>query len=482
MSNMFRMNKFKRFGVILGFVCLAAAAFSAPARAQEQTLGRQLLSEVRAYEKASGATVGLLAVDLDVDETLAAVRQGRLFTPASNQKILTSAFALAKLGADFEFVTKVELDGDVLSIVGDYDPTLGDPFLAEQNEHGIYDELDRWAGEVKERLGDGTISRISVIPAADDPGEYRHPDWPKNQYKRWYAAPVAAVNFHDNCIDVSFEVEGDKVTPVLRPHSRYIEVINRVRKGGKHVWGLSFGPNDATVTLRGTVSRTTPDPYSVSVNDPPRLLGHVFADRLAGAGVEFASNNKNAATQAGKPETICKTVTPIAAVIKRANKRSLNLAAECLMLRAGGGTWDGGAKIMTKTLAREYGVDEDSLIVRDGSGLSRKNRVTPAAMVKVLTALADGDNARLFLDSLAISGTDGTLDDRLPMEPYRGRVLGKTGYVYGASCLSGYVLDDDGDPAVAFSIMVKDVRAGRAWKAKRLQDDLCRILVDYLIK
>jgi D-alanyl-D-alanine carboxypeptidase len=70
------------------------------------------------------------------------------------------------------------------------------------------------------------------------------------------------------------------------------------------------------------------------------------------------------------------------------------------------------------------------------------------------------------------------MEHRLTQEPYKGRVLGKTGYVTGASCLSGYILDAAGKPAIAFSIMINKI-SGPA-NAKHLEEDVCKVLVDSL--
>jgi len=165
-------------------------------------------------------------------------------------------------------------------------------------------------------------------------------------------------------------------------------------------------------------------------------------------------------------------------VLSRANKRSLNMAAECVFLRAGDGTWSGSAALMTKTLVEGCGLKEDDLVVRDGGGLSRNNRIAPAALVKLLAAAARRQDADVFLASLPASGIDGTMEKRLDRPPYRGRILGKTGYIAGVSSLSGYVLDGSGRPAIAFSILANKVPGGKGWKAKQLQDQICRWLAD----
>jgi D-alanyl-D-alanine carboxypeptidase len=99
-------------------------------------------------------------------------------------------------------------------------------------------------------------------------------------------------------------------------------------------------------------------------------------------------------------------------------------------------------------------------------------------MTGLLAGLAARADRDVAFSSLSVSGVDGTLDDRLTEAPYRGRVLGKTGYIAGVSCLSGYVLDRAGRPAVAFAVLVNRCRGSA--HAKRLQDSVCRALVDWL--
>ncbi|HUS48288.1 MAG TPA: D-alanyl-D-alanine carboxypeptidase/D-alanyl-D-alanine-endopeptidase, partial [Phycisphaerae bacterium] len=182
--------------------------------------------------------------------------------------------------------------------------------------------------------------------------------------------------------------------------------------------------------------------------------------------------------EAGMTE-LASTAAPLAAVLERANKRSLNMAAECMLLRAGDGTWRRSAKMMAETLVKTYGLEEKDLAVSDGCGLSRKNRVAPAALTRILAAIAGGKDAAVLIKSLPVAGVDGTMNRRLTEAKYRGRVAAKTGYILGVSTLSGYVLDKEGKCVAAFSILANDVPAGKAWQAKDLQDAICRALVDW---
>ena len=460
-------------------VCLSSVI--APSRAAEpSSLQRQAKGLVAAYQKSSGAVCGVSAVDLKTGQRLIDIRSGEPFVPASNQKLLTAAFALARLGADFRFTTGVYSLGDDILIVGDGDPTLGDPRLGREEHKDIYTALDRWADVVRQKVGKAIRGDLLVCSSFAQE-DFRHADWPKRQHHRWYAAPVAGLNFHNNCFDVTFAVTDKGVLPNVQPQSRLIRITNGVKASKRHIWSLQSNADDSHVRLNGTVKRSTKDPVSVAANHPPLLLGYVLAERLARAGVKLTGSIR--AVKLGeldrtKAELLCRTDTPLTTALKRANKQSLNMAAECIFLRAGDGTWAGSAKIMTDTLVERYGLAAEHLLVRDGGGLSRRNRIAPAAMTRTLATIAGQDEAKVLLVSLPRSGMDGTMRKRLRQPPYRGRVVAKTGYVAGASCLSGYIVDKADRPVIAFSIMANSVPAGKAWRAKQLQDSICKLMVD----
>jgi D-alanyl-D-alanine carboxypeptidase/D-alanyl-D-alanine-endopeptidase (penicillin-binding protein 4) len=111
---------------------------------------------------------------------------------------------------------------------------------------------------------------------------------------------------------------------------------------------------------------------------------------------------------------------------------------------------------------REIGVAPDSVIQWDGSGLSRHNLVTPAALVRLYTFMAkQSRNAQAWRDSLPIGGSDGTLQNRFKGTAAERNVRAKTGTIDQVSGLSGYVTTAGGEHLV-FSIIVNGVNNGRA--------------------
>jgi D-alanyl-D-alanine carboxypeptidase/D-alanyl-D-alanine-endopeptidase (penicillin-binding protein 4) len=127
----------------------------------------------------------------------------------------------------------------------------------------------------------------------------------------------------------------------------------------------------------------------------------------------------------------------------------------------------------------ELGVDPAGLVQVDGSGLSRENRARAEQLVALLEAVLRGDpaSADAFLSSLAVAGETGTLEDR--MGGIAGRVRAKTGWIAGASALSGFASTDGGE-TIAFSILVEYPMVGglntSCWKP--MQDGICKVLVE----
>ena len=479
----FRFRTIYRWmGVAAAVAGLAASTGIQKAAAKpaaQPSLPRRVASLIATYEGSGKAIVGVSVRDAAGRE-IVAVRDDRLFVPASNQKILTSAFALAALGGEFKFDTRVYARGSEIVIVGDFDPTVGDPAIAEATGRGIYADLDAWAAAAARHFGQRPISAV-VVASRADPNPRRHPDWPANQYRTTYAAPVCSLNFANNRIRTTFNVEAGRARMELSPASRFIGVVNKLKRGGNAPWPLEPNEDMSAVTQRGTIKASATTITETAIDKPDLLLGRVFADRLVRAGGNFGGSIRaqDASTfDASKASLIASTRRPLQAALWRMNKHSLNMAAEAVLLRGGDGTWAGSAKMMSVSLVNNYGLAAGSLVVSDGSGLSANNRVSPSAMTATLVGVLERDDWRVFVNALPVAGVESRMRKRLSDRPYRGRVLAKTGHIQGAQCLSGYILNQNNEVAMAYSVLVNRVPTGHGSTAQAVHDDICRLLVD----
>jgi D-alanyl-D-alanine carboxypeptidase/D-alanyl-D-alanine-endopeptidase (penicillin-binding protein 4) len=163
--------------------------------------------------------------------------------------------------------------------------------------------------------------------------------------------------------------------------------------------------------------------------------------------------------------------TKLSTVLERANKDSMNLYAEAMCKRLGRevsgqpGSWANGTAAIGDFLKR-IGVPEEQFKLDDGSGLSRENAVSADAILKILSHNFQSPNREAFVSSLAVGGADGTFEKRFK-NTLRGRVVGKSGYIAGVSCLSGYVKTED-NKWFAFSILMNGITDNGT--AKTLQE------------
>ncbi|HEY2497530.1 MAG TPA: D-alanyl-D-alanine carboxypeptidase/D-alanyl-D-alanine-endopeptidase [Candidatus Angelobacter sp.] len=134
--------------------------------------------------------------------------------------------------------------------------------------------------------------------------------------------------------------------------------------------------------------------------------------------------------------------TPLLDDIRVINKTSQNLHAELALrlvgrLSGNGGSFEGGVAAVKKFLL-QAGIKDDEFSFLDGSGLSRRDLVTPAATVQLLIYAARQPWAAAFEESLPVSGVDGSLADRFQKTPAAGLVHAKTGSLSHVNALSGY--------------------------------------------
>jgi len=482
-----------RLLAIAGGVSIAAAS---PSTASGASLGADLRTIVGRADL-PGAEIAVSVREVDGGRTLAAIDADRPMLPASNMKLLTTGVALDTLGPAFRFSTRLGLDPDAgrLVVLGDGDPGFGDPALLATTVHrrpdGTVDErldiealIGIWADAVA-ASGLRKLDELVVDDRVFD-RDRTHPAWPADQLNRHYCAEVAGVNFHGNCLHLRPSPIGGRAVPgPFVPDAPWIPLENRAsgRTGSKAeqtVWighgSRVHGPEG--LTLFGNVEATPIEPVRVTVRDPAAFLGRLLADRLRRRGVEvgtirLAETDERFADLADAAPPI---ETPLETSLARANVDSSNLHAESLLKRlvhaetGRPGSWGEAEAVMRRHLARRTSTALlEGVAISDGSGLSRSNRVRADLMTAYLASIADDPRlGKAFRESLAVGGESGTLAKRFRDGDLAGcRVLAKSGYIRGVSCLSGLVEAPDGR-TLAFSVLCNEVASVR--EAKRLQE------------
>ena len=123
------------------------------------------------------------------------------------------------------------------------------------------------------------------------------------------------------------------------------------------------------------------------------------------------------------------------------------------------GSWEGRRRGGPR-VPQANNIDDSKLVVADGSGLSRENRVTARIQSDLLALMSKHQEAAAFRESLAVGGKDGTIGKR--MKDLAGRVFAKTGYIGGVRSLSGYVPStNSGHQWLVFSIIYNKIDGKR---------------------
>lgn len=457
---------------------LARIAAAAVRRAGERTEGRA----------GPGAShVSVCVVEPSERRVLAALEADRPVAPASNMKLVTTAAAVLALGADAAFVTGFEAaapsaNGELagaLVVRAGADP-LYDPDAEGAVRHLLAPAIEALASSGVARVRGDLVLDEGVF-AAPAPVE----DWPR---ERWSQTCALSGGFSANagCLTAIVDAtEPGRLARVeVRPRGHGLRRRGKVVTVAKGRLDVRVGANAHSVTVDGELPLSVPHrAYRFAHPDPVELFGRVLLHALEERGIEVEGHLVRERDAPGGVE-LARLTTPLADVLRPINTESNNACADQLLLLLGArlegdGSRAGGARAVVRTL-EAAGIPTEGLRQVDGSGLARSNRATARILVSLVTEMLRRDDAtaRVWLDSLAVGGVSGTLAGRMRRPELRGRVRAKTGWISGASALSG-VLDTPHGP-LCFSILVEYPRLGGlndgVWKP--MQEELLLRLLE----
>ncbi len=242
------------------------------------------------------------------------------------------------------------------------------------------------------------------------------------------------------------------------------QVINQSITVGKNepsFLNVSRDLQASTLQIQGQLPADSQSQFvTLPVVAPAQYFWRRFRSVLAAE--KITVQQTSIATSGGKNEVELAAVNSpfLSEMVIMTNQNSDNFLAEALLRTLGikkptpnnQNTAAAGLEVLKTTLT-SLGVEPGSYIVVDGSGLSRKNLITPQALVQTLRAMAKSPQAEVFRASLPVAGRSGSLKNRFHNTPAVGIVQAKTGTLGGVFALSGYVNPPHYD-SVVFSIMV----------------------------
>jgi serine-type D-Ala-D-Ala carboxypeptidase/endopeptidase (penicillin-binding protein 4) len=409
-------------------MALLAAACAALALLAGSAQASTACDQMRGMLTAGGGSAsGLLVVEAESGDVVCAKAADRPRLLASNMKLFTTATALSKLGPEYRIPTKVLADGRVdpggvlhgsLYLQGAGDPALGTPTFYNAYLAG---------------LGTNIFSLVPQIRAAG----------------------IRAI---------SGRVYGDDT------------VFDRRRGVADSGYATSpyIGPLSGLAFNSGFSGSSSASGFS---SDPAKLATQKLARALSAAGIAVPKEVALAPAPAAAEKVAVVRSPTMHQIVNTTDVYSDNFFAEMLMKLLGarfgaGGTTASGATVV-EDFAREHNSGVDAI---DGSGLTRNNLASPRQVVDLLRSMREDPAGEEFIQDLALTGKEGTVDDRMRGTAAYGRCRTKTGTITGVSNLSGYCFNKSGR-IMAFSILMNGV--GDLGYAHLEQDRIAGLVASY---
>lgn len=424
------------------------------------------------------ATSGIVVLDVETGEEVFSHNPTMKLTPASVMKIFTSAAALHYLSPEYRFKTEVHTTGPI-----DGDGVLKGDLVVKAGGDGsmVPEQLYLLARRISER-GLRTMTGRLIVDTSRHETKARPDGWPENQFHRAYSAPQSAASYRYNSVSVIIDgvgAIGSRPRITLDPPVGYFDLRNEAkvssRKGDRLGLSVLQDGDREIVHLTGTIGRGHQATHLRSVHDPARYFGHALLDLLEKEGVTV---NRDIVIGPAPEETTWLTShasEPLSKIVRILNLYSNNVLAETLLREIGAevygtpGTLENGIKAVAKFLEEE-GLPVEQITQVDGSGLSHGNDVSARVTVGLLQAMHERfDIGPEFMNSLAVSGAEGTLRRRFESQQYR-QIRGKTGTVRGAITLAGY-LRTESERTLAYAIYLNGV--SQTWNAREATDEIC---------
>ncbi len=399
----------------------------------------------------------------------------RLFIPASNTKLVVSAVASALFPPDWTVRTSVYADGPVVDGVLEGDLVLygrGDPtfsrrcYAIDTTAAGACDAAPdrRLAGLVaalKSRglrvvngdvVGDGSYFEPELV----------NPGWEVYDLNWWYAAPVSALGYNDNSIDISWKPGATVGAPAVitfTPDFGSIALVNQTRTvPPDQPTTIDFFRDPGTMTVRAigdvAVDARGREEY-LALPDPNRFAAEALRQELADSGIavlggvasttdstRYAHVRSGAAMAEVESRPLKDWIFPIL-------NTSQNWFAEMTLKQlgrqfGGAGSWKEGISVERRFLIDSVGIDSTRFSLSDGSGLSSTNLVTPLAFTSLLRFIRGHPHWPTFSAGLPLAGQRGSLRFRFAETPLAGHVRAKTGSISQVNTLSGFIERADG--------------------------------------
>lgn len=439
---------------------------------EEQSMAREIQRIVHESPALTGALAGISIRSGDTGEVVYEHDAEIRMRPASNMKLLTAAAALEILGEDHVFQTELYIKGVQVANVLQGDVYLkgkGDPTLLEKDFDALAKALKRHH-----------ISYVHGDLIGDDTwydDEHYSPDIVRSDEQEYYGAAVSALNAApDEEYDtgtVLLEISpgkrtGKKATVTMQPQTDYVKVINEAKTvpvDGKKKIKVERDHDRNVMTITGTIPEhsVTMKEY-MGVVDPTGYALRLFEQSMKKQGIKVSGERKQGKTPEQAKRIATHESMTLPQLLVPFMKLSNNSHAEVLVkemgkVANGKGSWEDGLEIAESKLEL-MGMDMESVMMRDGSGISQVNLISANELTHLLYIAQDKTWFPSYVNALPVAGVKekmlgGTLGNRMEQTAAAGNVRAKTGTISATSTLSGYVTTKSGE-GIIFSILLNN--------------------------
>lgn len=440
-----------------GVAALLLALFAAGA-ASAADLPRAVARALRAAGIPS-ASVGAVVQEVGAPRVTLAVNERMPMNPASTMKLVTTYAALENLGPAYRWTTEAYVDGDDLVLHGTGDPKL--------NYESFWMLLRNLRGRgLRDIRGDIVLDRSYFAPAQYGPFD-------NDVYRPYNVAPDALlVNFKS--LRFTFIPEDEnRVRIYTEPMLPGLAIVNTLKVGDgncpdgrafRDLLQASFEPRPPRASFTGAYPASCGErDMNVALYEPEDYLASLIRELWTELGGTWKGKLRDGTASPGARLVYTHQSEPLALAVRDINKFSNNVMARQLFLTLGAelegppAQADKAAKAIRGWLeSKRLAMPE--LVLENGSGLSRIERITPAHMNALLQSAWRSPVMPEFVASLPVVAYDGTMKKRLKDQQIAGHAHIKTGLLSDARAMAGYVLDRHGRRHTVVMI-VNDPRA-----------------------
>lgn len=413
--------------------------------------------------------VALYVQRVDAPQPLLVHRADAALNPASVMKLLTTYAGLELLGPAYSWRTQAYVTAPQQDGVLNGDLVLkgyGDPALTLEQFWNLLRTLRRQG--LREIRGDLVLDRSHFEAAPFDPGAFDG-----QPYRAYNAGPDALlVNYNAIRLGIAGDAQG-RVTVTADPDLPQLRLVNRLQPTGEPCadwknrldYAVQRSEQGYTLTFGGRYALACGEQaLELSLPDASQTVYQLFRSLWQQQGGVLRGELKEGAVPPGAQLLAEAASPPLADVVRLINKHSNNVMARQLLLTLGAeksgppATAEHGVQALRGWLAGK-GMDFPELVVENGAGLSRIERISARHLGQLLLAAWASPVMPEFVSSLPLAGQDGTLRKRLTASEVAGRAHLKSGSLQDVRTLAGYLLDAKGR-RWALVLMVNHAAAG----------------------